>query len=50
MVRSPGFGSVNTDEIALFRLAFAVAAAMIALTYQCLQLAGSFFNRHAVIR
>lgn len=28
MVRSPGFGSINTDLFALFRLAFAVAVAV----------------------
>ena len=49
MVRSPGFGSANTDYRPFqtrFRFDFDIPV----LICQCLQVAGSFFNRHAVTR
>ena len=36
MVRSPGFGSKNNDDFALFRLAFAWASTFSVLTCHCL--------------
>ena len=54
MVRSPGFGSINSDLCfhtgALVKLAFARAPTHRVLTCHCLSLAGSCFNRHAVRR
>jgi hypothetical protein len=49
MVRSPGFGSVNSDYRA-FRTRFRFGFGFPSLTCQNLQVAGSFFNRHTVAR
>ena len=48
MVRSSGFGSENTDYLRPIQTRFRSGYGLSSLTSQCLRVAGSFFQRHAV--